>query len=58
MSYSAISAADESLTAVVKDLLRLKDDEADRLVDAIKDLASAMADQEIDRLFNRGDFRG
>jgi hypothetical protein len=57
MSYSAISAADESLTAVVKDVLRLRDDEADRLVDAIKDLASALADQEIDRLFNRGDFR-
>ena len=57
MSYSAISAADESLTAVVKDVLRLRDDEAERLVDAIKALASALADQEIDRLFNRGDFR-
>ena len=57
MSYHAIQTADESLTAVVKDVLRLRDDEADRLVDAIKDLASALADQEIDRLFNRGDFR-
>jgi hypothetical protein len=57
MSYRDIHAATDSLQAVLKDVLRLNDDEAGRVTEAFEDLAKALADQEIDRLFNRGDFR-
>lgn len=57
MSYRVIETASESLDAVVRDVLRLKEDEAVRLVEALTDLARALAQDEIDRLFNRGDYR-
>lgn len=58
MSYRDIHIASDSLFAVIKDLFPLVEDEAaSRLVEAIKSLAVAHADQAIDRLFNRGDFR-
>lgn len=58
MSRSYISEREDSLDAVVRDVLRLKEDEASRLIEALTDLARAIADDEIDRLFNRGDYRG
>lgn len=58
MSYQEIRRAEDSLDAVLRDVLRLKDDEVERIIEAIKDLSQTIADQEIDRLFNRGDFRG
>lgn len=58
MSHTDISRAASSLDAVLRDVFRLKEDETDRVIDALKDLAQAIADNEIDRLFNRGDYRG
>lgn len=57
MSYHQIETAENSLDAVVKDIFKLPDEHVWRISAAIKDLAIAVADQEIDRLFNRGDFR-
>jgi len=57
MSYRDIHAATDSLAAVLKDVLRLHDDEAGRVVEAVEALAQAIAEQEIDRTFNRGDYR-
>ena len=57
MSYHQIEIAETSLDAVVKDIFKLDDEHVWRISAAIKDLAIAVADQEIDRLFNRGDFR-
>lgn len=57
MSYSEIMRATSSLEAVVRDIFKLEDEAIYRLVEAIEDVARVHADQEIDRLFNRGDFR-
>jgi pyoverdine/dityrosine biosynthesis protein Dit1 len=57
MSYREIRTAEESLETVVQDIFKLDDEHVYRISAAIKDLAIAVADQEIDRLFNRGDFR-
>ena len=57
MSHREISRAASSLDAVLRDVLRLTEDETDRVIEAIKDLAEQIADNEIDRLFNRGDYR-
>lgn len=57
MSHREIDRAANSLDAVLQDILRLKPDETERFIDALKDLASCIADNEIDRLFNRGDYR-
>jgi hypothetical protein len=58
MSYRDIHIASDSMFAVVKDLVpTLADEAVYRLVEAIEAIAAAHADQAIDRLFNRGDFR-
>jgi hypothetical protein len=57
MTHREISRASDSLDAVLRDIFRLKEEETDRLIEAIKDLAEQVADNEIDRLFNRGDYR-
>lgn len=57
MSYREIEIAETSLNAVVRDIFKLEDEHVWRISAAIKDLAIAVAEQEIDRLFNRGDFR-
>ena len=57
MSHREISRAASSLDVILREILRLTEDETDRIIEAVKDLAEQVADQEIDRLFNRGDFR-
>ena len=57
MSHREINRAASSLDVILREVLRLKEEETDRVIEAFKDLAEAVADQEIDRLFNRGDFR-
>ena len=57
MSHREISRAASSLDVILREILRLTEEETDRVIEAVKDLAEAVADQEIDRLFNRGDFR-
>lgn len=58
MSHNEIDRATNALEVVLKDVLRFRDAEADRLIEVLKDFARALADDEIDRLFNRGDYRG
>ena len=57
MSHREISRAASSLDVILREILRLTEDETDRIIEAVKDLAEQVADQEIDRLFNRWDFR-
>jgi phage FluMu protein gp41 len=57
MSYRHISEKSDALDAVLRDVLQLSHQDAARISEALAELAEAIADQEIDRLFNRGDFR-
>ena len=57
MSYHEINRANDSLDAVLKDIFKLEDEQVWRISEAIKDLAETVADDQIDRLFNRGDYR-
>lgn len=56
MSYREINRASEGLDAVLKDIFKLEDEQVWRISEAVQDLATALADQAIDRLFNRGDY--
>ena len=58
MSHREKDRAAVSLDAVIKDIFKLQDEDVWRLSEAIADYARAIADDEIDRLFNRGDYRG
>jgi hypothetical protein len=59
MSYDNISAKTAKLRMALRAVLPscTPDEALEALTEAIEELASAMADQEIDRLFNQGDFR-
>jgi hypothetical protein len=58
MSHHQKRETCEALDAVLMDVLRLKQEEAWRVTEALHAYAQAIADDEIDRLFNRGDYRG
>lgn len=57
MSYRSIRDAEVSLDVILVELLKLNPEQAERLSEAVSQLARAVADDEIDRLFNRGDYR-
>lgn len=58
MSYRHISEKGDALDAVLMAVLKVSEEEAARISEALAELAQAIADNEIDRLFNRGDFSG
>jgi len=58
VGYRDITQRSDALQAFAQTVLKLEEDDAVKLVELVSELAQAMADNEIDRLFNRGDYRG
>ena len=58
MSYAHKESTSNALVEQLKLHLRLRDDEVSALVEALDDYVDARVDDQIDRLFNRGDYRG
>jgi hypothetical protein len=58
MSYAHKESTSNTLVEQLKLHLRLRDDEVSALVEALDDYVDARVDDQIDRLFNRGDYRG
>jgi hypothetical protein len=58
VGYRDITQRSDALQVFAQTVLKLEEDDAVKLVELVSELAQAMADNEIDRLFNRGDYRG
>jgi Mn-dependent DtxR family transcriptional regulator len=57
MSAKEISKKSDALAEVLTKVLRLRDEEAVQLIEALDEVIDARVDDQIDRLFNRGDYR-